>query len=797
ATPMANTLTPEQLRARVDLSYMSFETTAELDGASGFLGQPRAKEALEFGINMNASGYNLFVMGESGTGRQSLVSSYVRDVAIKRPPAMDLCYINNFDRARDPLTLQLPAGKGKVLKDDMDAFVDELMSTFPDAFENPSYQRRRAAIDREFNQKYDLAIMQVDKVASQQEIALLSDQGSIILAPIVDGKVLDETEFAQLSESVRADFQHRIQELEELLNEALLELPQWRRETSEKQRTLDEETITQAVKPLLRDLEYKYDSDISVLRYLRQLKQKLPTLITDVFLEEHMLEKVSDPDRKQALQTHLSPNLVVQHEPKDGVPVVYELLPTYQNLFGRIEYATQQGMAITNYQLIQPGSLHKANGGYLIMDAEKLLVEPFAWDALKLALKTRQIKMESPFIDPSLMHAVTLNPETVPLQVKIILVGSRDIYYQLLNLDPEFNELFRILVDFDNYIPRDNSSVELLILRIKHYAEEKNYKPIHRDAVARLIEHSLRQGEHQERISAQIIQLFKVVAEADYLRDQEDDEIITLAHIENALKAAEYRSSRISDQMILEIAEGTVKIATDGVRVGCVNGLTVMEVGESVFGSPARITATASLGSQGIMDIERESQLGQAVHSKGVMILNGYLAQQYGREIPLTLNAHIAMEQSYGHIDGDSATCAELVALISAIADLPATQALAVTGSMNQHGEVQAVGGINEKIEGFFKVCASRSLSGPQGVIIPADNVRHLMLNEPVTKAVAEGRFTIYAADHIDDVLGLLLATDVAVIHKRTRDALQAMHDRINQEQDHERGADHPVKTGA
>lgn len=781
---MTTKIASTQLCARVDLSYLDFETTADLEGASGFLGQPRAKEALEFGINMQASGYNLYVMGETGTGRQSLVSSYVREVAAHRTPPNDLCYINNFERARDPLVLQLPAGKGKVFKEDMEAFVDELLSTFPDAFENPSYQRRRASIDREFNQKYDQAIMLVDKQASQLEVALLSDQGSIILAPIVEGKVLDETEFAQLPETVRAEFQRRIQDLEEVLNESLLELPQWRRETSEKQRNLDDETINQAVKPLLRELEYKYDGDLSVLRYLRQLKKQMPKLIGDIFLDEHPLERVTDTDRKQMLNTQLLPNLLVQNDPSNGVPVEYELLPTYQNLFGRIEYATQQGMSITNFQLIQPGSLHKANSGYLILDAEKLLMEPFAWDALKLALKTRQIKMESPFIDPSLMHAVTLSPEVVPLQVKIILIGSRDIYYQLLALDPEFNELFRILVDFDSYIPRDNQSVEQLILRIKHYTEEKQYQPLHRDAVSRLIEFSLRQGEHQQRISAQIIHLFKMVAEADYLRDAAGDSIIERRHVDQALQAAEYRSGRISDQMILEIEEGTIKIATSGERVGCVNGLTVMEIGESVFGSPARITATASLGSQGIMDIEREAELGQSVHSKGVMILNGYLAQQYGREFPLTLNAHIAMEQSYGHVDGDSATCAELVALVSAVSRLPVTQSVAVTGSMNQHGEVQAVGGINEKIEGFFKVCQCRGLTGDQGVIIPADNVRHLMLSEEVVQAVDAGQFSIFAAEDIDDVLGHLLGLEPAQIHNQTKVALREMHDAMNDDEE-------------
>lgn len=779
-----NPLSAQQLRTVVDLSALNFHTTDDLMGEASFLGQPRAKEALEFGIGMNANGYNLFVMGDSGTGRQTLVSNYVRDIAAARPAPLDICYINNFDNSRDPLLLQLSAGQGKVFRKDLEEFIDELMNTFPDAFENPSYQRRRAIIDRAFNQKYDQAIQSVDKLAARRDVALLSDQGNIILAPIVEGKVLDETEFAQLPEALRGDFQQRIQDLEVQLNEALLELPQWRRETSEQQRQLDHETITQAVKPLLRELEHRYDGNISVLRYLRQIKKALPDLISDHFLEEQLFERTTDHDRKQSLQHQLLPNLLVEHDAHEGEPVVYELLPTYQNLFGRIEYATQQGMALTNFQLIRAGSLHRANGGFLILDAEKLLVEPFAWDALKLALKTHQIKMESPFIEPSLMHAVSLNPESMALSVKIILIGSRDIYYQLLALDPEFNELFRVLVDFDSFIPYSEDAVGQLVRRIKHYAQSKQYPALERAAVERLIEFSLRQSEHQQRLSAQIIQVFKMVSEADYIRAQRADARISAEHVELALRAAEYRSARISDQMIQEIAEGTTKISTQGERSGCVNGLTVMEIGESAFGSPARITATAALGSQGIMDIEREAELGQSVHSKGVMILNGYLAGQYGRDIPLTLSAHLAMEQSYGHIDGDSATCAELVALISAITGIPVQQSLAVTGSMNQHGEVQAVGGINEKIEGFFKVCASRGLTGLQGVIIPADNVRHLMLQQSVVDAVAAGQFRIYSTEHIDQVLSLMLGQDALLIHEEARRVLKYFHDALNPEEE-------------
>ena len=749
-------LAAHQLKAQVDLSHLNIETTEDLEGSSGFLGQPRAKESLEFGIAMRGTGYNLYVMGESGTGRQSLVSNYVKDLAESQAAPSEWAYINNFDTPREPMTLELPAARGEDLLKAINGFIEDLMDTFPAAFENPTYQRKRTAIDRDFNQKYDAAMATVERFANQQDVAVVSDSNSVMLLPVIEGKALDETEFAQLPEELRGEFQKRISEIEEYLNEQVLELPTWRRNSSEQLRQLNTETVQQAIKPMLKELEVKYQSQLSVLRYLRAIKTHLPPLILELYIDELGLEPRSDQERKQALQSYLKPNLLTQREMNAGVPVVYEMLPTYQNLFGRIEYATQQGMPVTNFQLIRPGSLLKANGGYLILDAEKLLIEPFAWDALKLALKTRELKMESPFIDASLMHSVTLSPQSIPLNVKIILLGSRDIYYQLQEWDPEFNELFRVPVDFDNFIPRNQETVDNLILRIKAYGEDKGLRPLTRGALERLIEYSLREAEHQSRLSAQVIKVFKVFAEADFLCRHDEARVIGYEHVERALTAAEYRNGRIADQMLMEIQEGTVLIDTDGERVGCVNGLTVMEIGESRFGSPARITATVHVGAKGVVDIEREVELGQAIHSKGVMILSGFLGHEFGRRFPLTLSAQITMEQNYGHVDGDSATVAEYCALLSSIAQAPVQQSLAITGSMNQLGEVQAVGGINEKIEGFFKLCQQRGLNGQHGVIIPADNLKHLMLRKEVIDAVEAGHFRILAVSHVYQALELL-----------------------------------------
>lgn len=758
---MTTILTPEQLKTRVSLAYLNFESTDQLVADIGFLGHDRAKSALEFGINMPSTGYNLFVMGEPGTGRQTLVSRYVKEKAEQKKAPSDWCYVNNFVKPSEPLIIELAANDSVRLHKNLERFVDELLDTFPATFENPNYQRKRAQIESDFNRKYDQAIAKVDRHAASISVAMLGESGTIMFSVIHEGKAIEDAEFAQLPEAIKTDYLARITQLEALLNEELLELPQWRREASEKHRALNLESISQAIKPLLKQLEREWQSQIQVMRYLRDVRTHIPRVILDVFGDDPQLDTVSDNERRQALSNQYLPNVLVQHQLNGGAPVEYELMPTYQNLFGRIEYTMIQGTPVTHYRFIKPGSLLRANGGFLILDAEKLLIEPYAWEALKLALKTHRIKLESPYVEPSIYSAASIDPQSVPLNLKIILIGSRDIYYQLQAYDAEFSELFRVLVDFDSYIPRTEETMDHLIRRLAHYGNSKGFAPMTRAAVERLIEFSLRQSEHKARLSPRMVSLFEVIAEADFIRSDTDDTQISQLHIRQAVLAAEYRHGRISEQVMQEISEGTVLIDTTGQKVGQINGLTVIELGETRFGQPARITATVYSGSNGILDIEKEVELGQSIHSKGVLLLNGYLGQKYAREFPLVMSANIAMEQSYGYIDGDSAALAELVALLSAISEVPVKQGFAVTGSINQYGEVQAIGGVNEKIEGFFKLCAERTLTGSQGVIIPQDNVQHLMLDDQVIAAVEAGTFVIHAVSRVEQAVAILLGAHV------------------------------------
>ncbi len=758
---MTTILTPEQLKTRVSLAYMNFESTDQLVADIGFLGHDRAKSALEFGINMPSTGYNLFVMGEPGTGRQTLVSRYVKEKAEQKKAPSDWCYVNNFLKPSEPLIIELSAFDSDRLHKNLERFVDELLDTFPATFENPNYQRKRAQIESDFNRKYDLAIAKVDRHAAAISVAMIGEAGTIMFSVIHEGKAIDDADFAQLPEAIKTDYLARISQLEAMLNEELLELPQWRREAAEVHRELNLESISQAIKPLLKRLEREWQSQIQVMRYIRDIRTHIPRVILDVFGDDPQLDTVSENERRQALNNQYLPNVLVQHQQNGGAPVEYELMPTYQNLFGRIEYTMIQGTPVTHYRFIKPGSLLRANGGFLILDAEKLLIEPFAWEALKLALKTRKIKLESPYVEPSIYSAASINPQSVPLNLKIILIGSRDIYYQLQAYDAEFSELFRVLVDFDSYIPRTEDNMDHLIRRLAHYGNSKDFAPMTRPAVERLIEFSLRQSEHKTRLSPRMVSLFEVIAEADFMRSGTDHTQISEEHIRQALLAAEYRHGRISEQVMQEISEGTVLIDTQGSKVGQINGLTVIELGETRFGQPARITATVYSGSNGILDIEKEAELGQSIHSKGVLLLNGYLGQKYAREFPLVMSANIAMEQSYGYIDGDSAALAELVALLSAISEVPVDQGFAVTGSINQYGEVQAIGGVNEKIEGFFKLCAERTLTGSQGVIIPQDNVQHLMLDDQVIAAVEAGTFVIHAVSRVEQAVAILLGENV------------------------------------
>ena len=724
----------------------------------GIVGQPRAQSALEFGVAMKAPGYNIFVMGEPGTGRLSMVSHYLANFADQQEPPLSYAYVDNFENQREPVAVELPSGEGQTFSKDIEKLIDDILATFPAAFESPSYQQKKTAIERRFNQRYNAAIDLVDSKARDMSVALYRDSDAITFLPIRNDKALDEDQFTLLPQAERDAFHQHTEELEEYLGDVLIELPQWRRTLVEELRQLDNDTIKQALEPLFAELNDKYQNVDDVITYLAELEKNLSNTISDYLMPSRSQEsRESSAAKRQMLIEQYLPNILVdcKHD-GSGAPVIYEPHPIYQNLFGRIEYVSDQGTLITNYRRICPGSLHRANGGYLILDAEKILTYPFVWEGLKRALQAGRIEIESPYSELGI-NTITLKPEVIPLNVKVILVGSRDIYYLLEEMDSEFNEMFRVLADFDDHIRRTPDNITQFTQLMLMQAKDSGAKPLTDYALLRLIEHSCRLAEHQNRLSAHVNNCLEIIAEANLLAELTKATRIDKTEIELALSAREQRNGRIAEAILEEMLEGTILIDTEGAAIGKVNGLTVMDIGGSSFGAPARITTTVHPGSRGIVDIEREVELGQPIHSKGVMILSGYLGHCYAQQFPLAISASIAMEQSYGHIDGDSASLAELCCLISALTRIPIKQGFAMTGSINQYGEVQAIGGVNEKIEGFFSLCAARGLTGKQAVIIPTSNKPNLMLNQQVIDAVEQGLFAIYAVSNVDEALSLLM----------------------------------------
>lgn len=746
-------LPAERLSCQFDVERLNFTTTDELEPFRGVLGQERAVAALQFGVAMPRPGYNVFVMGESGTGRFSFVRRYLKAEAKRLATPCDWVYVNNFDEPREPRALQLPSGSAQALMADVDLLIDNLLATFPAVFETPTYQQKKSAIDRVFNQRYDRALDTIEQLSLEKDVALYRDSANIAFTPMKDGKALDEAEFAQLPEAERERFHDDIAALEERLNEELASLPQWKRESSNQLRQLNEETITLALAPLLAPLSHKYAENAGVCAWLQAVQVNLLKTVVDQLVEDGR----PDAQKRQSLQEFYAPSLVVGHAHNGGAPVVFEPHPTYDNLFGRIEYSSEQGALYTSYRQLRPGALHRANGGFLILEAEKLLSEPFVWDALKRALHSRQLKMESPLGELGRIATVTLTPQMLPLQVKVVIVGSREVYYALQDLDPDFQELFRVLADFDEDIPLLEDSLEQFAQLLKTRTAEEGLAALSIDAVGRLASYSARLAEHQGRLSARIGDLFQLVSEADFIRQLAGEPVTDVGHIERALKAKATRTGRVSARILDDMLAGVILIDTAGAAMGKCNGLTVLAVGDSAFGVPARISATVYPGGSGIVDIEREVSLGQPIHSKGVMILTGYLGSRYAQEFPLEISASIALEQSYGYVDGDSASLGEVCTLISALSRTPLKQCFAITGSINQFGEVQAIGGVNEKIEGFFRLCEARGLSGEQGVIIPHANVCNLMLDERVIQAVRAGMFNVYAVRTVDEALGLLV----------------------------------------
>lgn len=744
-----------------DPESLPFETTGELEDVEGVIGQPRAVEAVSFGLGMPHRGYNLYALGSTGVGKHSLVRDFAEKRADQDPVPSDWVYVNNFEDSRKPRTMRLPAGTGAKLRDDMSRVIEELRTSLTGAFEGEDYQERRQAIEEEANEQSNQEFSDLRSRAQEKGLTMMQTPMGWVFAPVREGEVISPDEFNKLEDEERERVEADIEELQQELQRVMRQMPRREREKQKRVRELNQEVADFAAGGLLDELRREHESLEEVLEYIDEVQSDLV---------EHAQEIVSSQEGQQQGQQQGGPssplaptaarryqvNVMVDNSGADRAPVVYEDNPTYQNLLGSVEYTSQMGALITDFNLIRAGALHRANGGYLILDVRKLLMQPFAWEGLKRALSSGQLRVESPGQAYGMVNMLSLEPEPVSMNVKVILLGDRMLYYLLSSADPEFGQLFKVAADFDEEMDRDGDNQLLYARLIGGMARQEGMKPFHRGAVARIIEHSSRMRSDAEKLSAHLQNLADVLRESDYWASENGNGTVGADDVERAIEAAIYRSDRMREKLQEQIQRDTLLIDTEGEEEGQINGLSVIGLGGFTFGSPSRITARIRMGRGQLIDIEREVKLGGAIHSKGVMILSGFLGARYAAERPLSLSASLVFEQTYGGVEGDSASSAELYALLSAISGLPIKQSLAVTGSINQHGEVQPIGGVNEKIEGFFDVCNSRGLTGEQGVLIPASNVKHLMLRKDVVDAVGRGEFHVYPVRDVDEGIELL-----------------------------------------
>lgn len=763
ANPTQTAVLPTDLRRQCDPAVFDFATTADLEPLPALIGQQRALDAIRLAARISHQGFNLFVLGPEGSGRHTAVLQMLKSEAENRPTPPDWIYVFDFDNPDKPRALKLPEGTARPFQAAMQAMVDDLATDITALFESEEYQNRRRAIEQRFASRNDAAFQKLNEDAHTRGVAILRTPMGFTIAAIKGEEVIDPQTFAKQPESERAEIERKVADTSKDLERYLKSLPKLEKESRKAVAELNAKMAEQAVKDTLSDV-------LAAFGHIEVLKSHLQRVHTDLIENaELFLQKGSTGDNGPfpvaRTKFHSDPsfhryavNVMVSSVTGSGhgAPIITEPFPTLANLTGRVEHISSMGTLMTDFTLIKPGALHRANGGFLVLDAARVLTEPFAWESLKRCLELQAIQIVSAAEMLSMMATTSLEPEPIPLDVRVVLVGSPMVHMLLVGLDPDFARLFKVGADFSDTMQRDDASVQLFARLIATVATRDHLRPVTRDGVAALIDVASRLAEDQEKLSLAVGALLNVLCEADYLAAEAGSATISAADIHAARKAAETRSDRVRQEMQQMMARGSILISTQGSKLGQINGLTVADYGTLAFGMPVRITARVRMGSGRVLDISREVKMGGPIHSKGVLILSSYLATHYALDVPLSLWASLVFEQTYGGVEGDSASLAELCALLSALAGLPLSQSLAVTGSINQMGEVQPIGGVNEKIEGFFDLCNSRGLTGKQGTIIPRQNVKTLMLRDDVVAAVAAGQFYIHAVSHVDEAMDIL-----------------------------------------
>jgi lon-related putative ATP-dependent protease len=796
---MSRSLTPDELRNPCDPKRFRFGTTAEVPPLSRIVGQQRALESIDFGLNVRSLGYNIYALGESGTGKTSAIRAFVSRKAQAEPVPPDWAYVFNFLEPEEPIALSLPPGRGVEFQREMSELVASLRVDIPKVFESKEYERQKGAIVEAFQKRQKELFGALEQEAESKGFSVRATvTGFTIVAVDEAGEPFTEEKYNSLEERKKREMRDRGRQVQERLDDMVRNIKAEDKATKDALTELERNAALSVLGHRMEDIRKNQEGNAKLISYLEAVQEDVLANLED-FKGGGEEATPSLPFLKLAKQepsfTRYSVNVIVNNGGANGAPCVFESNPTYYNLFGRIEHKFQMGAALTDFTMIKAGALHKANGGFLVIAALDLLRNIFSYDALKRAVRNREVKVEDVWEQYRLITTSALKPQAIPLDVKIVLIGNPEIYYLLYNLDEEYRELFKVKADFDHWIARTEENVDSYASFVATKTRDDGLLPFDAAGVARVVTFGSRLAEDQHKLSTKFSDISNLLREAHYWAEKEGSKAVSAAHVEQALRAKTLRNSRIEERMRDLAAEGTVIVETGGARTGQVNGLAVYDLGDYSFGKPSRITATVYAGKGGVLNIERETKLSGKIHEKAVLILSNYLGRRFAGKAPISLTASITFEQMYGMIEGDSATCAELYALLSALAGVPVRQGIAVTGSMDQNGAVQPIGGVNEKVEGFFDLCRLRGLDGTHGVLIPRRNLRNLMLKEEVADAVREGTFRIFEIDRVEEGVETLMGIPAGEIgadgqypegtlYRKAADRLQELREAVKEKND-------------
>ena len=753
-----NELTYKDLKNLCNPNIFNFETTDELETNGLVYGQERGIAALQFGLSINAKGYNLYIEGPSGVGKTMYTKQYVSEIASKQKTPDDWCYIYNFDNPNEPIAVSLPAGEGKNFASTMGSFVEDIRKYLKRTFNNDDFEKEKSLIKQKYEEKRTKLLENLNKETLKNNFQVKAAPNGIYMLPVYKGKALDEAEFEKLDDSIKAGYEEKSSIVQEQIMQVIGQLKLIEKESEKKVEEWQSNIALLTINSYINPIRAAYKKNQKIITFLDNIKKDILKNISNFIIEETCTQPTPQSPKPEVVKPWLNykVNLFVDNSNTEGSPVIMDSNYSYQNLFGKLEYENQYGMLRTDYTMLKSGILHKANGGYLILQAQDLLTNQLCYDTLKKSLLIKEANIENNMEQRSSLVMISLKPEPIPLNVKVLLLGDANIYHTLLSLDPDFKKLFKIKVEFEESAPRNNDNILRLAKFVHSYCEKEKCLPLDKSAMAKVVEYASRLSDDKEKLSTHFNEIGEIVSESSTWARLSKKKIVTADYVDKALKKRIERVKKYDQKYAELIEENSLLIDTDGYKVGEINGLTVMTIGDYTFGKPAKITANTFMGKTGVINVERETDMSGPTHSKGVLILRGYLGEKFAQDFPLSLTASLCFEQLYNGVDGDSASSTECYAILSSLSNVPITQSIAVTGSVNQKGFIQPIGGVNEKIEGFYNICKKRGLTGKQGVIIPIQNVRNLHLTDEIIENVKEKKFHIYAVSTIDEGIEIL-----------------------------------------